>query len=530
MNPLTISSPVSANDLSTSIRDLAGTVGGETNVAALGPGVLYLLKLPDREPHYFSQSETAFPPAFYKLLDAATTWDEIVVEDHREAYRQAVSLDQFETEARYRIRLNRRGGTLPVVDYRTLIRNESGQAVGVAGRLVDDSFRSVAFDALARRSWKEIATSMTRRYLHDFNNTIAGIYSLSELYAEPGSDPKSTAEAMGHIRDCSVRAQDLTKRIRHLTTLEAGQKSYFDLGSLVEEQKEYMEALLPKGTVIAIKVESGEHPIQIDANRFRQIILHLTSNAADACGEDAAIQIHVSQTTSDGRACGVIEFSDNGPGFKSEDLENATTAFYTTKGSDNHPGLGLSIAYNFATELGGSLKLGNNPDKGANIRIVLPLLEREEKLTPPETENIATVPAAATRQAPATTQPSLPKSPPKVLVYTWEDITRHPLLIAMHKAGWDTRIHLEPGQLLLDLLQDGEQLDGVIVFKSALDEKAEPLISELGHARNCEKVALVALGESVDALSVSAKRICGMVASGSSKPSALLNKMASYFN
>ncbi|MDQ8199196.1 HAMP domain-containing sensor histidine kinase [Pelagicoccus enzymogenes] len=527
MNNQPICSHVPANDLNAAIRELAGNVTDEAKLASLGPGISYLLELPGRAPRYFSQTESAFPPAFYKLLDAITSWDELVVETQREAYQTAVALDRFEAEARYRIQVNRRGETLPVVDYRSVVRDENGQAVAIAGRLVDDSFRTVAFDALARRSWKEIATSMTRRYLHDFNNTIAGIYSLSELYAEPGSDPQSTAEAMGHIRDCSIRAQDLTKKIRHLTTLEAGQNGYFDLGTLVEEQKEYMEALLPKGAAITVELAPGQHPIQLDANQFRQVILHLTGNTADACGEDAQVKIAVSSTTLEGRACGVIEFSDNGSGFKPEDLERATTAFYSTKGSENHPGLGLSIAEKFATELGGSITLGNNPDKGAQVRIVLPLLEREAKEPAAPAADAA---PAAPKKAPDAKATAPRSTPPKILIYTWEDITRHPLLIAMQNAGWDTRVHLEPGLLLLDLLQDGPQLDGVLVFKSALDEKADPLVSELGHARNCDKVALIALGESVDALSVSTKRICGLVAAGSSKPSALLNKLAAYFN
>lgn len=521
---------MSAKDLSAAIREVAGNSTSDSTIASLGPGIHYLLELPSRSVYFFSRTETAFPPAFYKLLETLPNWDQLVVENQRGDYRRTVALDSFKKEARYRIQINRRGETLPIIDYRTVIRNSTGQAVAIAGRIVDDSFRTLAFDALARRSWKEIAASMTRRYLHDFNNTIAGIYSLSELYAEPGSDPNSTAEAMGHIRDCSIRAQDLTKKIRLLTTLEPGQESYFDLGSLIEDQKEYMEALLPKGAEIKLDIAAGEHPIRIDANVFRQAILHLTGNSCDACGEDAEVQIRVYQTQRDGRTCGVIEFCDNGTGFKAEDLEQATTAFYSNKDKNTHPGLGLSIVSKFVKGQGGSIKLGNNPEKGAHVRLLLPLLERETKtetLNPqePEKPDVQASPQQITQAAPQDKK----SGPPKILVYTWEDITRHPLLIAMQNAGWDTRIHLEPGQLLLDLLQEGDKLDGVIVFKSALDEKAEPLISELGHARNCDKVALIALGESVDVLSVPTKRICGMVASGSSKPSALLSKLATFF-
>lgn len=514
-----------ADDLNTAIREIAGTANNGAEAATLGPGITYLLALPSLRVHFFSRVEGAYPNAFYKLLESASDWAEIVVEKDQPAYREATRTETFEAEARYLISLNRRGETLPVVDYRRIVYDEAQNPVAIAGRLVDDSFRTVALESLARRSWKEIATSMTRRYLHDFNNTIAGIYSLSELYAEPGSDPKSTAEAMGHIRDCSIRAQDLTKKIRHLTTLEAGQESYFDLGSLVEEQKQYMEALLPKGAEIKIESASGELPARIDSNIFRQIILHLTGNASDAAGEDAAITIKLSHTEQDDRDFGVIDFYDNGPGFSEEGLEMATAPFYTTKDKDKHPGLGLSIVSKWTVKLGGGTTLSNT-EQGARVRLILPLLDRENL---DGGKGDAARPSATAASKPRGAAAKAASTPLKILVYTWEDITRHPLLLAMQSAGWEIRIHLDPGQLLIDLLQAGTQLDGVLVFKSALDEKADPLISELGHARNCDKVALVALGESVDALSVSTKRICGMVASGSTKPSALLNKLATFY-
>lgn len=507
----------STQAIQTTETPVAGTV-------APGPGITYLLDYQSKRILSFSKPEGRFPAAFYKMLETTESWDQLIHEPAQDAYRQANTSANFQDEIRYRIRINRRNETLPVVDYRELLRDSDGQPTAISGRLVDDSFQNVALDALAQRSWKEIAGSMTRRYLHDFNNTIAGIYSLSELYAEPGSDPKSTAEAMGHIRDCSIRAQDLTKKIRNLTTLEAGQESLLELGSLVEEQKEYMAALLPKGASITLEIPPCQHPIRIDPNLFRQVILHLTGNASDACGEDAEIAIRLSQREQNGRQTGILEFADNGPGFSPDALENATEAFFTTKNSDNHPGLGLSIARKFAEKHHGSIEL-ENLERGAQVRIALPLLETETPAQPARQPKPPGKPAPARKPA----SPQADATPLNLLVYSWEDISRHPLLLAMQRSGWQIRVHLEPGPLLLDLLSDGPQLDGVLLFKSALDEKAEPLISELGQARDCDKVALIALGESPDALSVSAKRICGLVAPGTSKPTALLNKLSAYF-
>lgn len=492
--------------------------------AAPGPGITYQLDFATKRIRAFSKPEGRFPPAFYKLLESVENWESLVVETFRSSYQNANSADAFQEEIRYRIQLNRRGETLPVVDYRELLRDADGKPTAIAGRLVDDSFHSVAFDALARRSWKEIAGSMTRRYLHDFNNTIAGIYSLSELYAEPGSDPQSTAEAMGHIRDCAIRAQDITKKIRHLTTLEAGPENLFDLSTLIEEQRDYIAALLPKGAAINLDIDAGQHPIRIDPNQFRQVILHLTGNSSDACGDDAEISIRVTQSTPNGQQLARIDFSDNGAGFTPDELERATEAFFSTKGSEKHPGLGLSIVSKFAENNGGRIELANL-EKGACVSIWLPLLSLES----PEPNALKNKPASPGTTKAAAAANAKTKGPLKLLVYSWEDVSRHPLLLAMQRDGWQTHVHLEPGPLLLDLLDQGKELDGVLVFKSALDEKAEPLISELGQARDCEKVALVTLGESPEALSVSAKRICGLIAPGTSKPSSLLQKLSAFY-
>lgn len=522
MSQLHITSQVPSTDLSKAIRDLTERPVDSGSIANLGPGIAYLLEMESGQIEYFSKREGMFPQAFYRLLEGCSAWEEVVGESDRDRYRVSVALSTFEEEVRYKVYLNKRGETLDVIDHRKLLRNSEGKAVAILGRIADDTFYSVSLEALSRRSWKEIAGAMTRRFLHDFNNTIAGIYSLSELYAEPGSDPASTAEAMGHIRDCSIRAEGLTKRIRHLTTLETGQSNYFDLGAELEELRPFMEALLPKGATINVEIEDGQHPSYFDLNLFQQVILHLTANSADACREDAKVEISVSRVEKNGRSFGKLVFSDNGSGFESTALERGAENFFTTKDPDKHHGLGLSIARDFARDHGGELTLANR-EKGATVSLKILLLEKESSKKKPATQESAGA---------VETDPHCKKAAgtkPRLIVYSWEDITRHPLVEAMQSDGWQTTVYLEPGPLLLDLLQEGEQLDGVLVFKSALDEKAEPLISELGYAKNCRKVALLTLEESIDTLSSNVKRNCGLIASGTLKPTALISKLGSFF-
>lgn len=514
--------PTTANDLASAVHDVVGSHYEAETLATVGPGLCYFLELPQTRIAYFNRPEDEFSPAFFKLLESTENWTELVIEADRESYLKGAAPENFQTQTDYRIHLNRRGETIPVRDYRKILRNAAGEPVGIVGRLLDDSFRAVAFDSLARRSWKEIATSMTRRYLHDFNNTIAGIYSLSELYAEPGSDPNAVAEAMGHIRDCSIRAQNITKRIRLLNTLENGPVDLHDLRRLIEEQIPYMEALLPNYASISLDLPDCEYLIRLDQNLFRQVILHLTDNASHACGEEALVSIRLVESS---EKLATIEFRDNGSGFPSQYLEQPFSPFFTTKDKAKHPGLGLSIVHDFAQKLGGSVSI-ENLTQGAVVRLSLPLATENKPKPEPKSEAKHT---AAKTQKPPKEETAVQPAPFTLHIYTWEDISRHPLLAAMQKLGWILEIHSEPGDLLIALVQQSPEACGILVFKNPLDERVDPLLSELGRARNCPRLALLSLGESPELIPEAIKRNCGFVASGSSKPSALTSKLAKFF-
>lgn len=72
-----------------------------------------------------------------------------------------------------------------------------------------------------------------------------------------------------------------------------------------------------------------------------------------------------------------ITVADNGAGFSPEALARGTERFFTTKtartSSQEHYGLGLSIAADIAAAHGGALLLENAPEGGARVTLELPL-------------------------------------------------------------------------------------------------------------------------------------------------------------
>ena len=516
LNAKTYNHSVKPDNLTRTIRELTGKAASDSSVYELGPGIIYVIELPKRTIRCITRKDDTFPKSFYSIVDEAEIWDNAVADEDRDAYAKSWEHAFAINETRYKARTSRRGAKTSVCEYRSPLTDPSGKLVGAVCRLVDDSFHAMAIDSLVQRSWKQIATAMTRRFLHDFNNTIAGIYSLSELYAEPGSDPASMTEAMEHIRDNSIRSQGITRNIRQIATLENSEPSYFNLEKLVEEQDEYLQALLPKNARIVYELENTEIPVFLDASQFRQAILHLAYRSNEAEKDDIEIRIRVSSSKNSCREkMARIDFSDNRPHV----CDGRPDPFLAAEDPLKNLGFEHGIVKSLVKKLGATIEI-EQADSRTIASLYIPELEADSRAS----SSSSAKKAKASKQAPPERS-----DPPNIIVYTWEDITRHPLLLAMRNAGWTFRIHIDPGQLLIDLSQTGQQLDGILLFKSSLDEKAEPLLSELGYAKNCPEVGVVALGESIDAMPESVRKNCGIVVSGTSKPSSLLNKLAKFY-
>ncbi len=79
------------------------------------------------------------------------------------------------------------------------------------------------------------------------------------------------------------------------------------------------------------------------------------------------MDIDIAQT--DKRAC--ISISDNGIGISPADLPQVFDPFFTTKEVGEGLGLGLSVSYGIAQELGGDLEAIKRPEGGMSFRLTL---------------------------------------------------------------------------------------------------------------------------------------------------------------
>jgi PAS domain S-box-containing protein len=125
--------------------------------------------------------------------------------------------------------------------------------------------------------------------------------------------------------------------------------------------------------MVHLDLSSDVRPVKCDSVQLQQVILNLMLNALSAMngpGIDGERRLVV-RTSSIDASHVLVEVQDSGTGIAAENLESIFDPFITTK--PEGLGMGLSICRSIIERHGGKVWAANNPDRGANFSITLPV-------------------------------------------------------------------------------------------------------------------------------------------------------------
>lgn len=105
--------------------------------------------------------------------------------------------------------------------------------------------------------------------------------------------------------------------------------------------------------------------VQLDASRFRQVLINLFRNALEAMNGPGELMVRTRGADRSGNV--LVDIQDSGPGF-SEDLP-IFDAFFTTK--EGGTGLGLAIVHRIVADHGGSIQISSRPGQ-TKFTLLLP--------------------------------------------------------------------------------------------------------------------------------------------------------------
>jgi len=319
------------------------------------------------------------------LQRRARFWDVIHSADSGELQHQLSRAARWRQPATntFRLRNAATGRVSYVMEHRRALLSGSGLLLGYEGVWLDVTRQTLAEKLLTSAAWKETLAVLTMGLAHDFSNVMAGIHSLSESFLSQLEEGHPFREGLGLIRKSSLQASQLVHRIVHLHLDKPGERNYHDLNQVVREMLELVRKVIPRRIEIASEIAPEALAVYADAFEFRQVIINLALNAADAMPERGRLVLKTGRLAerpagsgSSGGSlrfpCVAVSVADNGCGIKREHLEVIFDPFFTTKAGGKGSGLGLYNARLFGEKHHGAILVESTPGQGSVFHVCLP--------------------------------------------------------------------------------------------------------------------------------------------------------------
>lgn len=219
---------------------------------------------------------------------------------------------------------------------------------------------------LAKAERLAALTEMAASTAHELRNPLAIIQvALENLLSESTNPDLQPRIAMLHreVQRLTQHLNDLLNSTRNSS--ETAQPT--DVNAVIKD----LITLLNYQAVdnIAFEVRGGANiPLLLPETEFRQVLLNLLQNAAQAIGNHGGTIVVEIQQDQQQLTIAII---DSGTGFSPEFLRQGIRPFFSLKQKGS--GLGLVMVQRFARDQGGQLKLENDESGHGKVTLSLPL-------------------------------------------------------------------------------------------------------------------------------------------------------------
>ncbi len=209
---------------------------------------------------------------------------------------------------------------------------------------------------------------MSAGIAHEVRNPLTGVsLLLDELHDRllgHESDQLLIRRALGEIE----RLETLVTEMLRFASMPEPKISSAQIENVIEETLFLVRKQLQRKQIkLTEDVAQGLPPIEMDADRIKQVLLNLFNNAIDAMPDGGKLAISVRQRG--GQV--VVRVADTGCGIAADRLPLVFEPFFTSKGHGT--GLGLAISYNIISEHGGEINIESHQGEGTVVAVSLPL-------------------------------------------------------------------------------------------------------------------------------------------------------------
>ena len=279
------------------------------------------------------------------------------------------TLQQRRGRARAELQMQGSAGRVLPIGVSTNVLNHENELTGVVAVFQDlTEVREMERRVRRTETLAEVG-ALAAGIAHELRNGLKPISGSVEFLQRELKPEGETAELMALIIKESGR---LNQFITDLLTYARDRDLALEGVDLEDHLRELVSVLSHdprRGANVQVRFEPGAEPLRVplDREQFRQVWINLAVNAMEAMGEGGTLVVTWAFTDDSMVA---VEFRDDGPGIRPEDLPRVGEPFFTTKRGGT--GLGLAIAQRIVERHGGVLTLESVAGRGTTARVQLP--------------------------------------------------------------------------------------------------------------------------------------------------------------
>lgn len=232
---------------------------------------------------------------------------------------------------------------------------------------------------LSRAQRMESIGSMASAVAHDFNNILTVILQSVHLLKQNLPQEERYLDPLDVIEGTTLSAGELAQQLLTLSKPRTSEGRDLDLTAVIREALPILERVLNEGIRLDLALEDDLWCVRSDPAQIMHILVNLCINAQEAMAGRGTITIStrkIDLSSLPGLVGGLpaghyvlLAVGDEGPGIPPEHIDRVFDPFFTTK--ETGTGLGLSTAWTFANEQGGTVTLYSEDGRGTKVNLYL---------------------------------------------------------------------------------------------------------------------------------------------------------------
>ncbi|MBI4877474.1 MAG: PAS domain S-box protein [Acidobacteria bacterium] len=229
----------------------------------------------------------------------------------------------------------------------------------------------------------EILGDLAARVSQTLGDALTTISGYSELLLDSLKPEDPSRRDAEQILEASERAATVTRRLLSFTQQQLVQAAPMDVNARVEGISRKLASALGPGVRLRTELEEQLAHVEMDPERFDELLFILASNARDAMPRGGTATLRTAQTRAADESVWVtVSVRDTGTGIDAGTQKRLFQPFFTTKDPRTALGLGLATVRGIVARSGGKIRVETTPGAGTNVSILLPPLSAAPRARP----------------------------------------------------------------------------------------------------------------------------------------------------